>query len=86
MQRIDEGEAAHGICVTFGEKTFEVSISKEEGGGVGLKFCHLSLLGGAQYMTETSQPKEMKLTSQWTLGQPIMSAKINGKDVVVQVL
>ncbi len=84
MQRCADGQEVDGLCVKFGEKTFHVMVSEEEG-CVGLKFGNLSLLGGAYYISETSEPWEVKMSSGWCLGQPIMAAKINGEDVTVQV-
>lgn len=80
----DERQASHGLCVTFDNKSFEVVVSEEEE-GVCLKFGSLTFLGGALYTSEMSQPKELRLSSQWRLGQPIMAVNINGKDVTVQV-
>ena len=69
--------------MTFDDKSFEVVVSEEED-GVCLKFGSLTFLGGTHYTSEMSKPRELRLSSHWILGQPVMAANINGKDVTVQ--
>ena len=82
--RLDEDQRQEGLCVVFGDKTFEVKVSEGKN-GLELKFGDLSWIGGGNYISGMDNPTTLTLTSQWILGHPIMTADINGKEVTVQV-
>lgn len=84
LQRLDEDQQIQGLCVVFGDKKFEVKASESES-GIDLQFGDLSFLGGGTYISRIDKPTTLSLSTQWTLGQPIMVANINGKEVIVQV-
>ena len=73
------------FCVAFGEKTFEVMASHNDQ-GVSLKFGDLDFLGDGLYTSTVERPiAELQLSTDWTLGQPIMLANIDGRNVTIQV-
>ena len=84
LQRLDEDQRMQGLCVVFGDKTFEVKVSEGKS-GIDLKFGDLSFIGGGSYISGIDEPTTLTLSSQWSLGQPIMVADVNGKEVIVQV-
>ena len=84
LQRLDDDQRIQGLCVVFGDKKFEVKASESES-GIDLQFGDLSLLGGGTYVSRIDKPTTLNLSSQWTLGEPIMVAYVDGKEVIVQV-
>ena len=83
LQRLSDEVQEDTLCITFGDKTFEVVVSKdlEE---MKVRFAEVDILSNF-CTTKHNQLKELKIASQWSLGQPIMKANMNGKDVIVQV-
>lgn len=84
MQRFDEDQKKYGLCVTFGDKTFEAVVSGNDE-DINVMFVGLNFLGGGYSTSETAHQTQLKLSSLWSLGQPIMTANIDGKEVIVQV-
>ncbi len=84
LQRLDEDQRIQRLCVLFGDRKFEVKVS-EGMSDMELKFGDLSFIGGGNYISETEMPTTLTLSSQWSLGQPVMAANVNGKGVIVQV-
>ena len=87
QHRLDEHDVVQDLCVTLGEKTFEVKVpcSDMHTAGIHIEFGELEFLGGGTYTSTINRPRELVLSSDWCLGQPIMFASIDGRDVVVQV-
>lgn len=87
QHRLDENEVTRGLCVTLGENTSEVKVSCSDmhAGSIHIKFGELHFLGGGSYTSTINRPRELELSSDWCLGQPVMSASIDGRDVTVQV-
>lgn len=83
MQRLSDDQKEEDLCVTFGEKTFEVTVSGS-GEEVKADFGELEFIGGG-YCTTKQKLTEMTLSSRWCLGHPVMVANVNGREVIVQV-
>ena len=86
QHRSNGGEVTEGLCVTLGDKRFAAEVScSDVHAGMSIKFGELHFVGGGQYTSTINRPRILELTSDWCLGEPLMSADIDGRNVIVQV-